>query len=307
MGARRTVGEILELPGTISRWWYRTSGRPSGSEIATLFGAVPAVLIGVWLLPIGEGWAFSLAAESVFDPDTLPRAFTANLVHVDGQHLLDNVVNYLVAVFAIYPLVAIAGWGREFLASVAVYVLAGPIAIGWLTLTTLGAVTNQPSLGFSGFNTTLLGFLLVVLFVAAAEITDGTIRPWLAIAPFTIAIGTVLALPHGAYFPVAPLAGSGLVLLGVATIGGWYATADGVGVSTSDGVGVSDPEGVGVSAPDGRLALLVGGTVFGFGTIGALFVGGAGTNLWGHVGGYAIGFAVPYLLFVVPRTLRELR
>ena len=213
-----TVDTLFELPGAIRQWWYSTSGSPSRLEVTVLFGGVPTVLIAVWLFPVGEEWAFSLGAESVFADGVLARAFTSNLLHVDGHHLLDNVVNYLVTVFAIYPLVVIAGWYREFLASVAAYALVGPVAIGWLMLSTLGSVTNQPSMGFSGLNTALLGFLLVVLFVAASEATDGTISPLLSIAPFSIAIGAVLALPHGAYFPVRPVVGAGCVLFGFVAI-----------------------------------------------------------------------------------------
>jgi hypothetical protein len=253
-------------------------------------GGLPALLTSVWLFSPPEGLAFSLAADSIFEnPRTLSTAFTANYVHAGGRHLADNLLNFWVTLFGIYPLVAIVGWHREFRISMAVYLLFSPFVIAWLTLATLGSITNQPSLGFSGITAAFLGFLPVVLAAAASETTDGEVDTAWAAVPFLLSLAIAFSVPSAPYFPVQPALAVGLTFCGVSTAGVlWW---------------VDHPRKLSEYNrnldPDRRLAFLIGSTVFVFGVAGALLFVRSGTNVWGHLAGYLVGFTVPYLGFVI--------
>ncbi|MGM0606090.1 MAG: hypothetical protein ACQETB_10540 [Halobacteriota archaeon] len=284
------IDSIRELPTAVARWWYGTSAEPSRREVLLAFGGPPAVLAIVWVLPIGTEWGLSLAADSVFEnAAVLTSVYTASYVHVDGLHLFDNVLNYLVTMFAIYPLAAIAGWKRNLVRAAVVYVTVGPIAIAWVTLSTLGPVTDQTTLGFSGLSAALLGFLVVVLFAALHRVSDGHVHAAWAIVPFCGSVAVAFAVPNVPHFPIRP------GLAGVLGLGSVLAT----------GVFVRRRPQVGTLATEHRLALLIGATVATFGVLGALVFVRGGTNVWGHLGGYGFGFFVPYVAFVLGPTIER--
>lgn len=285
----RLLRELGSLPSTVVDWWRRTTVAAPAEQWLVL-GGLPAMLVSLWLVPPVDGPGFSLAVDSLFEsPRTLSTAFTANYMHVSGRHLVDNLLNFWITLFGIYPLVSIAGWHREFRLSAGVYLLAGPFVIAWLTLQTLGAITDQPSVGFSGIVAAFLGFLPVVLAAAASEVTDGEVDAEWAAVPFLLSLGVVFAVPSVSYFPVQPLLTVGLVVCGLAIAGTLWQ--------------VDPPRRLGQYnrqlGPDVRLAFLIGSTVFVFGVAGALLFVRPGTNVWGHLAGYLVGFAVPYFGFVI--------
>jgi hypothetical protein len=285
----RWLQELCDLPATAVGWWRRTTATSPAEHWLVLAG-LPAVLGILWLLSPTDGLAFSLAADSVFESSrTLSTAFTANYVHAGGRHLADNLLNFWVTLFGIYPLVAIAGWRQEFRISMAVYLLIAPFGIAWLTLATLGSITNQPSMGFSGITAAFLGFLPVVLAAAVCETTDGELDTAWAAVPFLLSLAIVFAVPSVSYFPVQPVLALGLTVCGVSAAGAlWW---------------IDPPHKLGAYNrhldPDRRLAFLIGSTVFVFGVAGALLFVRPGTNVWGHLAGYLVGFTVPYLGFVI--------
>lgn len=285
------------LPVTAAGWWRRTTAAPAVEQWLVL-GGLPALLTLLWLGGVSSRFEFSLAAESVFESErTLLTAFTANYVHVGARHLFDNLLNFWVTLFAVYPLVAVAGWQRQFRLSLMAYLCLVPFGIAWLTLGTLGTVTNQPSVGFSGIVAALLGFLPVVLCAAAATVTDGEVTPAWSAVPFLGSLGLVFAAPSVSYFPVnLPLAAG---CLAAAIVSGgllWWLDRP-----------LQFPSSPSRLSADSRLAFLIGITVFGFGVSGALLFVRPGTNVWGHLAGYVSGFLIPYLAFVITPMLTASR
>lgn len=281
--------ELVDLPSTVVGWWRRTT-TTSPAEQWLVMGGLPAMLVVMWLVFPADGFGFSLAADSLFEsPRTLSTAFTANYLHAGGRHLFDNLLNFWVTLFGIYPLVSIAGWHREFQLSTGVYLLIAPFVIAWLTLQTLGAITDQPSMGFSGITASFLGFVPVALAAAASEVTDGAVDTAWAAVPFLLSLAVVFAVPSVSYFPVQPVFAVGVGVCGLTAGGLLWAVQPTTDIRAYNRT----------LDPDRRLAFLIGSTVFVFGIAGALLFVRPGTNVWGHLAGYLVGFTVPYLTFVV--------
>ena len=285
----RLLRELGSLPSTVVDWWRRTTAA-APVEQWLVFGGLPAMLVSLWVAPPVDGLGFSLAVDSLFEsPRTLSTAFTANYMHASSRHLFDNLLNFWITLFGIYPLVSVASWHREFRLSAGVYLLFAPFVIAWLTLQTLGAITDQPSVGFSGIVAAFLGFLPVVLVAAASEVTNGEVDTEWAAVPFLLSLAVVFVVPSVSYFPIQPMLAFGLVVCGL-TIGGVLWQLD-------------PPRRLGDYNrhldPDVRLAFLIGSTVFVSGVAGALLFVRPGTNVWGHLAGYLVGFTVPYLGFVI--------
>ena len=285
----RRLREILALPSTAARWWRRTTTAPAAEQWLVVVG-LPTLLVVSWLAGLETRFAFRLSAESVWDsPRTLLTAFTANYAHFGSRHLFDNLLNYWVMLFAIYPLVAIAGWSRQFRLSVLAYLFAAPFGIAVVTLALVNPPTEQFVVGFSGIVAALLGFLPVVLAAAASEQTDRTVRSEWASVPFLFSIAVVFAVPSGPHFGPHSTLAVGVGLVGLTVAGTLWS-----GLSTRRLRQYSRQ-----LSPDVRLAFLIGATVFVFGVAGALVFVHAGTNVWGHLSGYVIGFTFPYLAFVL--------
>jgi len=285
----RRLREILALPSTAARWWRRTTTAPAAEQWLLLVG-LPLLLVATWLAGLETRFAFRLNAEWVWDSSrTLLTAFTANYVHFGGRHLFDNLLNYWVTLFAIYPLVAIAGWNRQFRLSVVTYLLAAPFGIAVVTLAVLNPSTEQFVVGFSGIVAALLGFLPVVLAAAASEQTDGAIAPSWAVVPVLFSVALVFAVPSVSYVQPQSTLAVGVGVTGVAVAGVLWSGTPTRQLRTY-GRQLS---------PDVRLAFLIGSTVFVFGVAGALVFVHSGTNVWGHLSGYLIGFTIPYLAFVI--------
>jgi len=290
----RRLREILVLPSTAARWWRRTTTAPAAEQWLLLVG-LPILLVGSWLAGLETRFAFRLSAESVFDsPQTFLTAFTANYVHFGARHLFDNLLNYWVTLFAIYPLVAVAGWTRQFRLSVLAYLIAVPLGIAVVTLAVLNPSSEQFVVGFSGIVAALLGFLPVVLAAAVSEQTDGAIDPTWAVVPVLFSVALVFSIPSVPYFQPQPTLAVGVGLTGV-VIGGvlWAGTPTYRLRQYSRQL-----------SADVRLAFLIGSTVFVFGVAGALVFVPRGTNVWGHLSGYVVGFVIPYVWFVLAERLR---
>ena len=292
LGRLRT---LLGVPVTAARWWRRTTTAPPAEQYLLLV-ALPAVLSLGWVLGIGDGLGFSLAADSLFaDRRTLLTAFTANFIHVSARHLLDNLLNFWITLFGLYPLVAIAGWEARFRRLAVVYCTVVPFVVAWVTLATLGQVTDQLSVGFSGVVAAFLGLLPVALAAAASEVTDGELDPAWGVVPFLGSLAIVFVTPSVWYFPAQPTLAAGCVSFAVlAAVGLWW-TDDPTDVRRYSQQLSADQE----------LAFLIGVTVFGTGVAGALVIVPRGTNVWGHLTGYVAGFLIPYLWYVVGPALWE--
>ncbi len=281
--------EILLVPLTAVRWWRRMTTAPAAERWLVLVG-LPVVLTLSWLSGLGGSLAFRLGAESLWASErTVVTAFTANYAHLHGRHLFDNLLNFWVTLFAIYPLVAIAGWGSQFRRSLLVYLFAVPFVIAGVSLAVLETNPWQVAVGFSGIVAALLGFLPVVGATAACAETDGAVSPAWAIVPFFASLGLVFSGSSTATASPGGLVGAGW-LTGAVVAGGLCWWADRPLHLRPRFSRLSD---------DHRLAFLIGMTVFVFGVFGAFVFVGSTTNVWGHLAGYVAGFVFPYCVFVV--------
>ncbi len=267
---------------------------------------IPALLVAVSLLPGTEAWRFSLAAEGVLENRaTLWTAFASSFVHTSPTHLVDNVVNYWLLVAVAYPLSVIAGWRRRLLYAMVVFLAVVPLVSAWATLAVLGTVTDAPAAGFSDVNAALLGYLLVVWFVALSserrrsgdgaepsvtrtEMGESGIDPRWSIVVALAALAVVFLSPSGVgYFPPLPNVAA---LLAVAAV------VAGVALHVSTG----RPRIAGLKLPASRELLYVtAGSVALAGVIGSLVIVPFGSNVYAHLVGFVVGFIVPYVAVAV--------
>jgi hypothetical protein len=278
------------LRGLLASVLAAVRSRPP-AEVALVALPLPALLVGVSLLPGVESWRFSLATESVFESRwALWTAFASSFVHADPAHLADNVVNYWLLVAVAYPLSVVAGWRRRLLGSVAVYLAVVPLVSAWATVVALGGVTDAPTAGFSDVNSALLGYLAVVWFAALAAERDrggeeaaGVDPRWSVVAVFA-SLALVYVVPSGAgYFPPLPAVGSLFAVGAVVAAAGLYAA-------------VGRPRVAGLDlAPERELLYVTGASVAAAGVIGSLVLVPFGSNVFAHLAGYAVGFAVPFV------------
>ncbi|QHS15957.1 rhomboid family intramembrane serine protease [haloarchaeon 3A1-DGR] len=279
-----------------------TGARAAGPvELSAIFLAVPGVLVGAHLLPGSEAWAFSLANDGVLASRwTLWTAFASSYVHSDAGHLLHNVAVYWMVVGVAYPLSVLAGWRNRFVVVTIACLLVVPVVSAWATLATLGTITDVPSVGFSDVNTGLLGFLLVVWFVAADRVTAGRIPRRLALVAAPASVAVVLAAPSSVwYFPRYPIAAA--VATGVSLLAAAWLRWRGVrrpSRTHTRRAGVSDPADRRID-PAREFALVVGASVAVSGIVGSMLLVPAGANVWAHFAGYLAGLTAALPLVVL--------
>jgi len=287
----RSDSDPPTLRGLLASSLATVRSRPP-AELGLVALPLPALLVGVSLLPGVEAWRFSLATEGVFaNRWALWTAFASSFVHADAVHLADNVVNYWLLVAVAYPLSVVAGWRRRLLGSVAAYLAVVPLVSAWATVVALGGVTDAPTAGFSDVNSALLGYLVVVWFAALAAESDraGSATPagvdprWAVVAAFA-SLALAYVAPSGAgYFPPLPAVGS-LFAVGAAIAAvGLYAA---VGRPRVAGLDLS---------PERELLYVTGASVAAAGVIGSLVLVPFGSNVFAHLAGYVVGFAVPFV------------
>ena len=277
------------LRGLLTGLFAAVRSRPP-AELALVALPLPILLVGVSLVPGVEAWRLSLATEGVFESRwALWTAFASSFVHTDPAHLLDNVVNYWLLVAVAYPLSVVAGWRRRLLGSVVAYLAVVPLVSAWVTIVALGGLTDAPTAGFSDVNSALLGYLVVVWFAAlTAESGRGRSAGSLAVDPrwSIVAAFASLALaylaPSGAgYFPPLPAVGSLFAVGAVLVAAALYA-------------GAGPPRVAGLDlAPERELLYVTGASVAVAGVIGSLVLVPFGSNVFAHLAGYVVGFAVP--------------
>jgi len=290
-GGDRSDSDPPTLRGLLASALAAVRSRPP-AELALVALPLPALLVGVSLLPGVEAWRFSLATEGVFESRwALWTAFASSFVHTDPVHLADNVVNYWLLVAVAYPLSIVAGWRRRLLESVAVYLAVVPLVSAWATIVALGGLTDAPTAGFSDVNSALLGYLVAVWFAALAAESDrsrsatpaGVDPRWSVVAAFA-SLALAYVAPSGAgYFPPLPAVGS-LFAVGAAIAAvGLYAA---VGRPRVAGLDLS---------PERELLYVTGASVAAAGVIGSLVLVPFGSNVFAHLAGYVVGFAVPFV------------
>ncbi|WP_128904955.1 rhomboid family intramembrane serine protease [Halorubrum amylolyticum] len=279
------------LRGLLASVLAAVRSRPP-AELALVALPLPTLLVAVSLLPGVEAWRFSLATEGVFESRwALWTAFASSFVHADPVHLADNVVNYWLLVAVAYPLSLVAGWRRRLLGSVAVYLAVVPLVSAWATVVALGGMTDAPTAGFSDVNSALLGYLVAVWVAALAAESDrvrseapaGVDPRWSVVAVLASLALAYLAPSGAGYFPPLPAVGSLFAVGAVLAAAGLYVAA-------------GRPRVAGLDLPPERELLYVtGASVAAAGVIGSLVLVPFGSNVFAHLAGYVVGFAVPFV------------
>jgi hypothetical protein len=250
---------------------------------------VPAVLVAVFLLPVGTRREFAL----LYAEPTLRTLYTAHFVHLSFPHLAANLLVYLLVVPFSVAVSVRSGRRRRF------YVVALVVlGIFPVVLSGLNVLFPRPRLGmgFSGLNLAFVGYLPHVLadqFEAERPEWDELRAALLALAFFAgTAIVTlrVIGSVRGAHqVGVAWLLAAGLGSLAAATV----LTRPIVSCLRSRGFAGS------TIPPVSALGSLLFVSVMVVGFPEASPDGGSVVNLFLHLLGYSLGYLVPYVAFQV--------
>lgn len=242
---------------------------------------VPAVLVGGFLSPesVKRSLTFAYANPSML------TALTAHFVHFSVEHLLANVLGYVVLAGLGYVLAALGGCRRLFGVASATYLLAFPPVLSALNL----AVPRRAvGYGFSGINMAFTGLLPVLLAVYAACHLDSRVRVRHAPAVFFTALTLVaLSLPRS------------WLTVGLATVAA-LVTAGYVATALLALRAAERPECSQTGSQSGWLDLFVVGVAA---TIGFVVIGfsavpvrdHAVVNRYVHLLGFCLAFIVPYV------------
>ncbi|MFC7173997.1 hypothetical protein ACFR97_12485 [Haloplanus litoreus] len=242
---------------------------------------VPTVLVGVFLSPepVRRSLTFAYADPSVV------TAVTAHFVHFSLDHLLANVLGYVVLTGLGYVLAGLGDCRRLFGVAAATYLLAFPPVLSALNL----AVPRRAvGFGFSGINMAFAGLLPVLLAVYAGRRLDSRIRPRHAPVLFFAAL-TLVALS----LPRSPVTVGLAAAAALGTAG--YAGAAVSALRTGD-----RPEGGPSGNRSGWVDVFVVGVAatLGFAVAGfpaAPVRGGTVVNLYVHLLGFCLAFIGPYV------------
>lgn len=267
--------------------------------------AVPAVVVAVFVF-LPPSTRSALAFEYA-DPSPV-TAYAAHFVHFGVDHLVANVVGFVLLAGSAYLLAVLADRRRLFGAAAVTYLAVFPPVLSALNL----AVSRDAvGYGLSGVNMAFAGLLGLLLVAYARRRVDARVRLRYAPAVFfaATAVVSLLALPLGApavgLAAVCALAATGYVL---AAWRRWPDRADTARVLPGRGRRDSRddevPEtrrGADVTGQSGRwfdlgvLAVVVffGGLYVAFPDPGA--GDGVVVNLYVHLLGFCLGFVVPFV------------
>lgn len=243
---------------------------------------VPLFLAAVFMLPEATKASLALAYD---DPTILP-AYASHFVHFELDHLLVNVVGYLLVVPTAYVLSVAADRRRQFFVVFTAFIIAFPMALSALNLI---FARSSIGLGFSGILMAFVGYLPVaILGVAGRRLhmpVDRRRSQWLFFVG--LAVISIVSGPALYNWAIAGAAGLAGALFLIPVVEDW-----------------DESHHHRIREALGRAGhievLLVGLLVF----IGYLFVAfpadttGDGTvvNVYSHLLGYSLGYVTTYLM-----------
>jgi len=253
--------------------------RPRGLilDLAILVG-VPALLLGVYCLP--EPTRIELAL--LYTEPTVLSAYTMHFVHLSADHLVTNLVAYLLVVPLTYVLAVRAGRRDVFRVATVTFLVAFPLVLSGLNL-----LVERPRIGygFSGINMAFLGLLPLMLLSYLKRHAPATFELDHAPALFFAGVGLIAAL-------AVP---SPRLRLGIAGFAACGATLYLRGLTPIRRLRADVRS---LFAEEGAEYAVVGLLVFGLLPIAAFPPDptGAGSvlNLYTHLLGYCLGFIAPY-------------
>lgn len=194
--------------------------KPPSREVAldaALIAVFPAILVAIYFLV-----PRSLQIQLALDHSDLQlyTIFTSTFVHAGWNHLLNNVVGYLLAVLYAYMLCLFVDRRRWFRRTTVLLVLVLPIVVGtanYLIFATYFPQVDGLSRGFSGVVGGFGGFLLVAFAVAIKDAYDTNTAQLVGTALVLLLLLEIEFVYGGAIRPVVgTLAIAGIVLEGVA-------------------------------------------------------------------------------------------
>lgn len=254
--------------------------------VAGLLAVIPAVVVWVVTLPAGVRRSFAFNYQT----PTLVTAYTAHFVHLTVEHLVSNLVAYLVIVGAGYALAVQTGRRESYLVGYAATVFALPVVLSMANL-----LFPRPGVtyGLSGVVMGLLALLALELFAYVDQATGSRIGWENAAAVFFLDVGLMAAAVRPrTRLTVGIAAATGVLLVGYA----------GVMVRRVELEWAGTSDGVAIAAVAAVLLVAFPFVAFPSDPVGA----GTVTNLLGHFLGFALAFIAAYLRPVVEARIDSL-
>lgn len=249
---------------------------------AVLVAAVPAVLVGVFVLPEGTREALVLDYRA----PTAVDMYASHFVHFGVGHLGGNLAAYALGVLPAYAYCVAADRRTDFLA-----VFGAVLAVFPYALSGLNVLFVRPSVGygFSGLAMAFLGFLPVALAAFARErLLPGVTLDHAPLLFFAGAGIVAVLAASAAPSSLLPLAAVAVAVLGVVAYG-WslWTSVDREAFRTAAGrAGDAEFAAAGVA-----LVLAAPFVAFpGRAAAGSGYV----FNVYTHLLGFCLGFVVPY-------------
>ena len=119
-----------------------------------VISVVPLVLVATYQLRIEARQSLAFASES----PSIVTAFTTNYIHFTTDHLVGNIGWYILIIALAYLLAITNEHRSRFFATLFTVLVLLPIPLSYLTL---AVPTPGVSIGFSGLNMALFGFVVV--------------------------------------------------------------------------------------------------------------------------------------------------
>jgi len=247
---------------------------------------VPAVLVGVFQLPA------ETRRQLVFDrgAPTLLTAYTSHFVHLDGAHLLGNVLTYLFVGLLSYLLCALSDRRQLFWTTTFALVAVFPFALSTMQLV---FPRERLILGFSGINGGFFGLLCFSLLAfVRANLTTAIDERFAPVLLFvTVGLIALVVLPARAWRVEIAAAGFALAALYV----GVAVSASGVPSWTDIQEAVANPGYFELAG--GALGALLSYPFVGFGSV--VLPGEAVVDVYVHLLGYALAFITVFSFVIV--------
>lgn len=249
------------------------------------FGCVAALLVAIHVfVPAWLQAAFAFQ-QSLTRPETL---LTAAYIHVDDQHLFNNLAGYAATVLYTYILSVAAGERRWFWLTTLTLLVVGPVLVN-LTSMALWRLADvgglPPSRGFSGVVAGFGGFLAVALLISLRQAYSRLTVVYVGQFVVLVILGELLVI----YATPAPVVGGPLVVvaIGLVAVGiGRHAHPEGLPQDRSEWVSL-----LGAVLEVGLVMLLLSVLVYGLFPV-VLVTDGSLTNVFAHLSGLVWGAVV---------------
>lgn len=252
-----------------------TRERSTPAQRVLAFWFVPLVLLLVAGLPeqTQSQWVLVLNDPAPVD------LYLSNLVHADVQHLSNNVLSFLLLMCVLFPLAALTRHLRTLCVLSALLLTLLPVVVSVYTITALNGTGAETVAGFSGIAAGFAGILPVFIAIfVRSRVREASVFPGTA---------GLMGLELSVVLWLAGIRRPSLLVLGGLSV---------VAMLVAGRAG--DDEGR--SARGYELQLLVAAAiVFAAVPVPLIVNVGAGTNVYGHLVGFAGGFFLSMGLLAV--------